>query len=88
MATSEKYLKPDNKGRIQLGKLAKDIVRYRVVSEDNGVITLYPEVAVPYNEVWLYNNKEALKTVHEGIQQSIQGKTVVRGSFAQYVEEE
>lgn len=88
MAENAKYLKPDNKGRIQLGKLAKDVVRYRVVAEIDGTIKLYPEVAVPLNEVWLYKNKESLNCVIEGFEQSKNGETLKRGSFAQYIEEE
>lgn len=88
MAVPEKYLKPDNKGRIQLGKLAKDIVRFRVVAESDGSIRLYPEVAVPVCEVWLYNNKEALNAVKTGINQVKEGKVKTRGSFSQYIDEE
>jgi len=36
MATEEKYLKPDSKGRIQLGRRAKNIVRYKVIEENEG----------------------------------------------------
>lgn len=87
MATQEKYLKPDAKGRIQLGKLAKDIVRFQVIEEDNCII-LRPEVAIPASEAWLYKNKEALESVKEGLRQSAAGKTRKRGSFAKYIDEE
>lgn len=85
MAMPEKYLKPDNKGRIQLGSRAKNIVRYRIIEETDGKIILLPEVAIPANEVWLYKNKEALESVKEGLEQSASGKTKKRGSFAKYV---
>jgi hypothetical protein len=88
MATQEKYLKPDSKGRIQLGRLAKDIVRYKVIQENDGKIILLPEVALPASEVWLYKNKEALAAVREGFEQSMSGKIKKRGSFAKYVESE
>ena len=88
MAENAKYLKPDNKGRISLGKLAKDVVRYRVVTEYNGTIKLYPEVAIPLEEVWLYNNKESLNAVIEGLEQSKAGEVVKRNSFAQYADNE
>ncbi len=88
MATPEKYLKPDNKGRICLGNLSKDIVRYKVEQKADGRIILFPEVAVPINEAWLYNNKEALSAVMTGIEQAKANKTCSRGSFSKYIKEE
>ncbi len=88
MATQEKYLKPDSKGRIQLGRRTKNIVRYQIIEEDDGKIILLPEVAIPAKEVWLYKNKEALEAVKQGLEQSALGKTKKRGSFAKYAEEE
>lgn len=88
MATQERYLKPDSKGRIQLGRSAKNIVRYQVIEESDGKIILLPEVAIPANEVWLYKNKEAFEAVKEGLAQSASGATKKRGSFAKYVSEE
>ena len=88
MATQEKYLKPDSKGRIQLGSRTKNIVRYQVIEENDGRIVLLPEIAIPANEVWLYKNKAALEAVKEGLEQSSLGQTKNRGSFAKYAEEE
>ncbi len=88
MSTEEKYLKPDSKGRIQLGRRAKNIVRYQVIEEGDGRIILLPEIAIPANEVWLYKNKAALEAVREGLEQSTAGKVKERGSFAKYVEGE
>jgi len=88
MAIQEKYLKPDSKGRIQLGRLAKDVVRYHVVEESDGKIILFPEVAIPANEAWLYKNKKALEAVKKGLEDSASGKVKKRGSFAKYVDEE
>lgn len=88
MSTQEKYLKPDAKGRIQLGKIAKDIIRYQVIEDADGCIILRPEVAIPASEAWLYKNKEALEAVKVGLQQSAAGKVKKRGSFAKYVDGE
>ena len=85
MSAQEKYLKPDSKGRIQLGSRAKNIVRYQIIEENDGRIVLLPEVAIPANEVWLYKNKEAFAAVKQGLEQSASGKTKKRGSFAKYV---
>lgn len=88
MATQEKYLKPDSKGRIQLGRRTKGIVRYEIIEEENGRIILLPEVAIPVSEAWLYKNKEALEAVKTGLEQSANGQIKKRGSFAKYVDEE
>lgn len=82
----ERYLKPDAKGRIQLGSRTKNIVRYKVIEENDGKIILLPEVAIPADEVWLYKNKEALEAVKQGLEQSASGQTKKRGSFAKYVQ--
>lgn len=88
MATQEKYLKPDSKGRIQLGRRAKDVVRYQVREEADGKIILLPEIAIPASEAWLYKNKSALESVKKGLQDSASGKVKKRGSFAKYIDEE
>lgn len=87
MAIQEKYLKPDSKGRIQLGKRTQNIVRYKLIEENDGKIILLPEVAIPATEFWLYKNKEAFNAVKEGLEQSASSKIKKRGSFAKYVEE-
>ncbi|HSA06970.1 MAG TPA: hypothetical protein P5556_07300 [Candidatus Gastranaerophilales bacterium] len=88
MVMQEKYLKPDSKGRIQLGRLAKDVVRYHVIEESDGKIILFPEVAIPASEAWLYKNKKALEAVKKGLEDSASGKVKKRGSFAKYIDEE
>jgi hypothetical protein len=75
MSTPEKYLRPDAKGRVCLGKLAENVVQFRVV-EENGNIVLSPQVAIDKREHWLYKNEEALAAVHKGMQQSLAGETV------------
>ncbi len=90
MAMSEKYLRPDAKGRISLGKLAENVVQFKIVQEDDGTIVLSPEAAIPVNELWLYKNKSAFKSVATGIEQSLKGQTkkLDLGRFMNYVDEE
>jgi hypothetical protein len=40
---------------------------------------------IPVDEVWLYQNRKALKSVKKGLKESAEGKLVSRGSFAQFV---
>ena len=77
-----KLIQPDAKGRICIGKPAAGVVGYQRVDEPDGKIVLTPMAAVPANEVWLYQNKEALESVQRGISQSKAGKVTKWGSFA------
>lgn len=77
-------IRPDAKGRITLGKLAKGFSSFRATQDPEGRIILEPFTEIPAREKWLFDNKIALSTVHEGLEQSAQGKIRSRGSFAQY----
>jgi len=88
MATPEKYLRPDSKGRITLGKLAKGISSYKYEVSEDGCIILKPHVEIPANEAWLYKNKEALSQVQKGIEDSSCGRVRKLGSFAQFVDDD
>ena len=84
-----KILRPDAKGRIHLGSLTKGVSGYKVtVNEKTHTITLAPYAEIPLVEKWLYENPESLRRVRRGIQDSIEGKLVDRGSFRQYIDEE
>lgn len=88
MATNIKYLNIDSKGRICLGKLTKNIIRFKVEVDETGKIILSPEVAVPLDEVWLYENKNAFKSVKSGLKEAKDGETKDLGSFSRYCEED
>lgn len=83
-----KQLRPDSKGRISLGRLAKGVSSYAIHQKENGTIILEPFVEIPAKEKWLFDNKSALKQVKTGLEQAKIGKLVKRGSFAQYADDE
>jgi len=84
----EKVLRPDSKGRISLGRIAEGVSSYKATYDDiTHKVTLEPYTEVPLQEKWLYENKEALRRVQKGIQESLEGKTKHLGSFAKYIEE-
>jgi hypothetical protein len=64
----------DQRKRITLGKLTKNYKRMRIYVNDKGDILLKPVVEIPADEAWLYEDKEALKEVLEGIEAEKQGK--------------
>ncbi len=88
MATKDRILRPDSKGRITLGALAKNISGFKVIEENNGRILLEPQVEIPAEEAWLHKNPEALASVLRGIEDSKAGRVKDRGSFAKYLDED
>ena len=82
-----KTVRPDNKGRITLGDLAKNISGFRLTIDAKHRIILEPMVEVPAHEKWLFENKEALKQVQQGLKDAAAGKTKKRGDFSQYVKD-
>ena len=86
---AQKILRPDSKGRICLGSLAKGISGYKaVINENTKEITLKPYAELALTEQWLFENKEVLNQVKRGLQQSANKKTVYKGSFAQYINDD
>lgn len=81
-------LRPDKKGRITLGALAEGVSSYRVTVDAAGRIILEPFAEIPAREKWLFENKDALTAVREGLKQAAEGKTSSRGSFARFAKDE
>lgn len=49
-------LRPDAKGRINLGDLAEGVSSYRVNIGENGKLTLTPYVEIPFSEKWIFES--------------------------------
>lgn len=81
-------LRPDSKGRITLGKLARGISSFRARRMDDGNIILEPFTEIPVREKWLFENASAIGAVKTGLAQAAEGKTRTLGSFAQYIDED
>lgn len=80
-------LRPDAKGRIALGVLAKGVSSFQATVDPEGRIILEPYAEIPAREKWLFENKEAMTAVQEGIAQSAAGATRSRGSFGNFADE-
>jgi hypothetical protein len=87
MALKQLKVRPDSKGRIVLGALAKGVSSYTII-EDKGRLILQPNVEIPAQEKWLWDNKQALKKVEKGLQDSADGRIKSRGDFKKYSENE
>ena len=83
-----KKLRPDERGRITLGEIAKSVSSYGVEVLLDGKIILTPYVEIPKNELWLHNNKEALASVKMGIEQAKEGKLKTRKSYSEFADTE
>lgn len=79
-------VRPDSKGRISLGILAKGVSSYNIIKESDRII-LEPNVEIPAREKWLWENKAALAKVKKGLEDSAAGRTKSRGSFAKFADE-
>jgi len=84
---TEKTLRPDAKGRIALGELAKGVSSFHVSIDKKQRIILEPYTEIPARESWLLNNKQALASVLLGIEQAGKGQVKSLGSFSKFAEE-
>lgn len=82
-----KTLRPDAKGRITLGSLAKGATGFSVSIDKQQRIVLEPLVEIPAREKWLFENKAALNQVKKGIQDAADGK-ITKKDFSQFADEE
>lgn len=64
----------DERNRITLGTLLKDIRRVRIYRNARGELYLQPLMEIPASEVWLFQNQEALQTVKQGLEDAAQGR--------------
>ena len=68
---NELILRPDAKGKINIGELAKNVSSYRVTQEEDGQLTLMPYAEIPLSDKWIFEDKEALETVKQHLKQKI-----------------
>jgi len=66
----------DDRNRITVGDLFRGYKRVRLYKNDRGELLLQPTVEIPASELWLFQNKEALKSVQMGLKDASEGKIV------------
>ncbi|CZO60809.1 hypothetical protein SCO11_01870 [Legionella pneumophila serogroup 1] len=82
-----KMLRPDSKGRISLGSIAKGISGFSMHQEPDGKVILEPFVEIPAKEKWLFENTAALQKVQTGLVQAKNGLLIDKGSFSQFADD-
>ena len=83
-----RIIRPDSKGRITLGSLAKGVSGYTVTETKDHMLILNPLVEIPACETWLFKNKQAIKSVEKGLEDAENGRVSARGSFSKYIDED
>lgn len=81
-------IRPDTKGRIALGKLARGVSSFHATTDERGRIILEPYTEIPASEKWLFDNKPVLAAVKKGLSQAAAGRVKSRGSFAKFANDE
>jgi hypothetical protein len=78
------FAQPDGKKRLSLGAALSDATAFNIYRNPLGQLILDPVKAIPASEMWLYENRQALASVKQGLRESAEGKSVYRGSFARH----
>lgn len=80
-------VRPDAKGRVYLGDLAKGVSSYSVEVDEMGKITLEPRVEIPAKEMWLFKNTSAIDSVKRGLEDILGGKLSDLDDLSQYLDD-
>jgi hypothetical protein len=81
------FAQPDAKKRLSLGEASGSATAYNIYRNPLGQLILDPVKTIPASEMWLYENAHALASVKQGLRESVEGKSVYRGSFAKHTRE-
>jgi hypothetical protein len=80
-----KPVTPDSRKRVVLPKtVVREGVAYYVYHNSLGQIVLDPQASIPASELWVFEHKDILASLDRGMRESLNGKTIKRGSFAKH----
>lgn len=88
MSALPKKVKPDSKGRITLGELAKGVSSFSVTRDSANRIILEPYIEIPAREKWAFDNSEVLTKLQRGLDDASHNKIKSLGDFTQYIEDD
>lgn len=84
MLKHHKTVRPDLKGRINLGALSQNVSGFKLSVDEQQRIILEPLVEIPAREKWLFENPVALRQVQKGIKDAADGK-LTKKDFSMYL---
>jgi len=58
-------LRPDSKGRLNLGEIANNVSSYRVTIENGGKVILEPYAEIPLSDKWIFEDKELMSRIKD-----------------------
>jgi hypothetical protein len=83
-----KPVTPDSRKRVVLPRtVVQEGVTYFVYHNSLGQIVLDPQASIPASELWVFEHKDVLASIDRGIRESLDGKTINRGSFAEHADD-
>jgi hypothetical protein len=86
MLQYQKTIRPDAKGRINLGALSQNVSGFKMAVDKQHRIILEPLVEIPAQEKWLFENPVALRQVQKGIKDAAEGK-LTKKDFSKYLDD-
>lgn len=85
LAVLPSVVRPDGKGRIYLGSITEGVSGYLLSRDNEGTITLIPQVEIPAREIWLWKTPGVYQAIQEGLEQSRNGQ-VSEMDFSAYAD--
>jgi hypothetical protein len=58
-------VRPDAKGRVNLGDFAQGVSSYRIRCGENGELTLTPYAEIPFSDKWIFENGDLLEKIKQ-----------------------
>ncbi len=81
-----KIVRPDAKGRINLGTLPKDISGFRLTIDKLGRFILEPLSEISAREKWIFENPKILVKVQKGLKEAAEGK-LTKMDFSKFLDD-
>lgn len=64
-------VRPDAKGRVNLGDFAQGVSSYRIRHAENGELTLIPYAEIPFVDKWIFENEDLLEKVKQQLKTEV-----------------
>jgi hypothetical protein len=78
----DRYYSSSN--QCELKKIKREGKVYRIYENEIGQIILDPMLLVPASEMWLHENKDAIKAVRKGLKEAAAGQLKAGPSYAKH----